>query len=836
VTDLAAANEQIAAEMAACYADPLRHVLVSYPWGQGQLKGRPGPQDWQRDLLIEVGNEVKARGFDGTAPVAPIQFSTSSGHGIGKSAIVAWLIRWIMDTRPFAKGVVTANTGEQLRTKTWSELAKWHGMGLTKHWYTLNSGAGSLNMYHTEYRETWRVDALTSREENSEAFAGLHAANSTPFYIFDEACHDDQTEVMTRRGWILFRDVTPEDELLTMGPDGRAYYDRPSALHVSPYNGPMLVREGRGANFSITPNHRMAYYSRKQPDILQFSGAGEMSWSNKRSPRVINWIGHRQDWFTIPAHRSARKCYPERKVPMEAFLRVLAWFLTEGSIQRQAGAPGTVSISQHEVNADNRSDIVEALSAIGCRPKQTWQSIYTYDPALAAYLDTLGQGFQDKAVPTFVFDLPSDQIDLFLRTAVLGDGYDKGPKRSILYTGSKRLADDYQRLILLRGHNSTLSRRSISGQRKWIKDHWAISSVDGYVVSWAKNKSMLDLQKAKPKQVHYEGNVYCATISGGVLLTRRGGVALWSGNSAVPNRIYEVREGGLTDGEPMTFDFGNPTRKSGRFYENMVGRFRENYIRRFIDSRDVEQTNKELFDQWAKDYGEDSDFFKVRVRGQFPSAGSLQFISTADVEACIGREVYVGPSEPLVMGVDVARFGDDSSVIYMRQGRDAETPGIHIYKQVDSMTLAAEVSRLANDKRPDAILVDGGGVGGPVVDRLRQLGHDVIEINFGSKATQKGHANMRAQMWANLRTAMQDGIRLPDNEDLKTDLTGVEYGYNIRNEIQLERKEDMKKRGMSSPDIADALALTYALPVSQTVRAGYGGADYAQSTHEYEPF
>ena len=493
MTDLAAANEQIAAEMAACYADPLRHVLVSYPWGQGQLNGRPGPQDWQRDLLIEVGNEVKARGFDGTAPVAPIQFSTASGHGIGKSAIVAWLIRWIMDTRPFAKGVVTANTGEQLRTKTWSELAKWHSMGLTNHWYTLNSGAGSLNMYHTEYRETWRVDALTSREENSEAFAGLHAANSTPFYIFDEA-------------------------------------------------------------------------------------------------------------------------------------------------------------------------------------------------------------------------------------------------------------------------------------------------------------------------------------------------------SAVPDRIYEVREGGLTDGEPMTFDFGNPTRNSGRFYQNMVGRFRENYIRRFIDSRDVEQTNKELFDQWAKDYGEDSDFFKVRVRGMFPSAGSLQFISVGDVEACIGRDVYVGPSEPLVMGVDVARFGDDSSVIYMRQGRDAETPGFHIYKQVDSMTLAAEVSRLANDKRPDAILVDGGGVGGPVVDRLRQLGHDVIEINFGAKATQKGHANMRAQMWANLRTAMQDGIRLPDNEDLKTDLTGVEYGYNIRNEIQLERKEDMKKRGMSSPDIADALALTYALPVSQTVRAGYGGADYAQSTHEYEPF
>jgi len=493
MTDLAEANKQIADEMALCYADPLRHVLVSYPWGSSQLKGRKGPQDWQRDLLLELADEVKARGFDGMSPVAPIQFSTASGHGIGKSAIVAWLIRWIMDTRPFAKGVVTANTGEQLRTKTWSELAKWHGMSLTQHWYTLNSGAGSLNMYHNEYRETWRVDALTSREENSEAFAGLHAANSTPFYIFDEA-------------------------------------------------------------------------------------------------------------------------------------------------------------------------------------------------------------------------------------------------------------------------------------------------------------------------------------------------------SAVPDRIYEVREGGLTDGEPMTFDFGNPTRNSGRFYQNMAGRFRNNFIRRFIDSRDVEQTNKELFAQWEKDYGEDSDFFKVRVRGLFPDAGSLQFISVGDVERCINLEVFVGPSEPLVMGVDVARFGDDSSVICLRHGRDAESQGLHVYQQVDSMTLSAEVSRIANEKRPDAIMVDGGGVGGPVVDRLRQLGHEVIEINFGAKATQKGYANMRAQMWGNLREAIKQGIRLPEDEDLKTDLTGVEYGYNLRNEIQLERKEDMKKRGMSSPDMADALALTYALPVHQSARAGYDGAQFDKPQGEYDPF
>ena len=139
---------QLADFMAECYADPLLHVLTSYPWGHGLLEGREGPDVWQAQFLTAVGKEVTSRGFDGRAPVDPIQFSTASGHGIGKSAVTAWLIRWIMDTRPFCKGVVTANTSEQLRTKTWAELAKWNNMGLTKHWYHLNSGGGSMNYYH----------------------------------------------------------------------------------------------------------------------------------------------------------------------------------------------------------------------------------------------------------------------------------------------------------------------------------------------------------------------------------------------------------------------------------------------------------------------------------------------------------------------------------------------------------------------------------------------------------------------------------------------------------------------------------------------------------------
>ena len=99
------------------------------------------------------------------------------------SAFTAMIILWIMSTRPNCKGVVTANTGEQLKTKTMSELAKWHTRCITGHWFEMNS----MSIVHRAYPKTWRCDALTSREEASEGFAGLHAADSSPFFIFDEA-------------------------------------------------------------------------------------------------------------------------------------------------------------------------------------------------------------------------------------------------------------------------------------------------------------------------------------------------------------------------------------------------------------------------------------------------------------------------------------------------------------------------------------------------------------------------------------------------------------------------------------------------------------------------
>lgn len=474
-------------EISQFYADPLGYVMFAFPWDTdksiqlvelvepyaSRFSCKWGPDKWACEFLDELGEDIKARNFNGKDAVEPIRYSTSSGHGIGKSTLVAWLIKFIMDTRPFAKGVVTANTSDQLRTKTWAELGKWHKMSITRDFFNYSSGRGAMSLYHREYKENWRTDAQTCREENSEAFQGLHAANSTPYYIFDEA-------------------------------------------------------------------------------------------------------------------------------------------------------------------------------------------------------------------------------------------------------------------------------------------------------------------------------------------------------SGIPNKIWEARAGGATDGEPMSFDFGNPTRNSGMFFENCVGQFRHRYKVRQIDSRDVAITNKELIKEWEADHGEDSDFFKVKVRGVFPSAGAIQFISTDAVTAAMLRELTDDDHAPLMIGVDVARFGDDETVIYPRLGYNARTWPIKRFSGLDTVQVVGKVVETLREyadlgKQCSGLYIDGGGLGGGVVDQLRHLGYNPIEVNFGGKPTDFNTYRFKAdEMWGNMKKGLEK-LCLPYDADLRAQLTQREYGYTVAgHKINLESKSDMKKRGLASPDLADALALTFA--------------------------
>lgn len=466
---------ELADEVAKYYADPLGFVLFAYPWNEpGSLKESEGPDEWQREFLAHLGEQVRRRGFDGVSAVEPIREAVSSGHGIGKSTVSGWLANWIMSTRPNSQGTVTANTFPQLQSKTWAAIQKWTRLCITSHWF--NVGADRITAKVAP--ESWFCSAQTCREENSESFAGQHAADSTSWYLFDEA-------------------------------------------------------------------------------------------------------------------------------------------------------------------------------------------------------------------------------------------------------------------------------------------------------------------------------------------------------SAIPDKIWEVAEGGLTDGEPMFFAWGNPTRNSGKFHRVVFGSERNRWSHRTIDSRRSRFTNKALIGQWVEDYGEDSDFVRVRVRGLAPRASDLQFIDADRVYEAQQRAPVSMPDDPLVVGLDVARGGGDNNVFWFRRGLDASSiPPIVIPGEEtrDSMRLVSKLLEVMetpyNGQKPAAAFVDGTGIGGPIVDRCRQLGHkNVIEIQFGWKSPNPKMANMRAFMWGGMKDWLQRGS-IPKSAQLEIDLTAPGYHHNGQDQVVLEAKEQMKKRDLASPDHGDALALTFAQPVT----------------------
>jgi hypothetical protein len=301
--------------------------------------------------------------------------------------------------------------------------------------------------------------------------------------------------------------------------------------------------------------------------------------------------------------------------------------------------------------------------------------------------------------------------------------------------------------------------------------------------------------------------------------------ALFDEASSIPDGIWETIEGALTDARTELFwcVFGNPTRNGGRFRECFAGgRFAHRWQALQVDSRTVSMTSRAQIAEWVKDYGEDSDFIRVRVRGVFPRAGDLQFIPGERVDAAIARALERDEAAPLVMGVDIARQGSDQTVIRFRQGIDARSIPAVKFRLPDLMQVASRVLEQVALHKPDAVFVDATGIGWGVFDRLAQLGcQGLVAVDFGARADRSDggdarahYANKRSEMWGFLKDWCKAGC-LPDDRDLAADLTGVEYGYDANNALQLERKQDMRRRGLASPDDGDALALTFAYPVVQ---------------------
>lgn len=489
MTDVLQLEEELIDTIAEYAKDPLAFVLFAFPWGEpGELEKFPeGPDTWQRDILNDIKTGL-------LTPETAIREAVASGHGIGKSALVSWIIYWAMSTMEDTKGIVTANTETQLKTKTWAELAKWHRLAINNHWFEFTATA--LYSRDQQHERTWRIDMVPWSENRSEAFAGLHNKGKRVLLIFDEA-------------------------------------------------------------------------------------------------------------------------------------------------------------------------------------------------------------------------------------------------------------------------------------------------------------------------------------------------------SAIPDAIWEVAEGALTDEDTEIIQcaFGNPTRSRGRFRE-CFSRFKARWNTRQIDSRTARMTNKKQLQDWVDDYGEESDFVKVRVRGQFPSADTNALLSPDEVEAAMKKRYTAKDINHAakIVGVDVARQGGDDSVIARRQGLVVfPLKAMHV---PDGMLVAQAVAHETDEwKGADAVNIDAtGGYGAGVVDKLRSLNRDCHEVYFNGRPTDARYFNKRSEMWMELAKWVRAGGSLPNDPFLRDELCAATYSFN-GDKFRLCDKDEIKEEIGRSPDRADAVALTFAFPVVPgTSQPGTPGYRDTRHSGDYDPF
>jgi hypothetical protein len=283
--------------------------------------------------------------------------------------------------------------------------------------------------------------------------------------------------------------------------------------------------------------------------------------------------------------------------------------------------------------------------------------------------------------------------------------------------------------------------------------------------------------------------------------------------SGIDDSIWAVTAGFFTENTPNRFwlAFSNPRRNTGYFYECFNSK-RDFWRTQVVDARTVEGTDKAVYQNIIDEYGPDSSQAHVEVYGQFPNAGDDQFISSLLVDDAMARAKYKDETAPIIVGVDPARFGADATVIAIRQGRDIVA--IKRYRGDDTMTVVGHVIDAIEEYKPALVVIDEGGLGAGIVDRLKEQRYKIKGINFGSKSKNPiMYGNKRAEIWGAMREWLKSAS-IPSDRFLKSDLISPMMKPDSKGTIFLESKKDMKARGLASPDAADAIAVTFAFPVA----------------------
>ena len=384
----------------------------------------------------------------------------------------------------------------------------------------------------------------------------MRSTGAAKAYIDDVGCFDAKTEILTKAGWKFFTDVTLDDELLSMNPDGfEAFYTKPTQLYQYQYSGPMVTYDKFGStiDFCVTPNHNMFFRGEKGKSwkIAEFQ---DIDINHIRMKRDFHWAGKEVTKFVIPSvtktmttlkkgtNKNKIGNYTLREyqtddivVDMDHWLAFLGWVLSEGNTYKGRGGQYFVCITQK--NKDNINIIDGVLRDLGLPYAIKWQksksaaSFQLYSKQLYTEVRSYGEYCGVKCVPQYVKELSPRQIRIFLDAYLLGDGWvHKG--NNGYSTSSKIMADDLQELILKCNNYASVSKHGIAGDTAMIEGRVLTRSGPMYNVNEWRKPTTVTMQKSWTRTVDYDGMVYCATVEPyHLIFTRRNGKCLWTGNS-----------------------------------------------------------------------------------------------------------------------------------------------------------------------------------------------------------------------------------------------------------------------------------------------------------------
>jgi phage terminase large subunit len=296
-------------------------------------------------------------------------------------------------------------------------------------------------------------------------------------------------------------------------------------------------------------------------------------------------------------------------------------------------------------------------------------------------------------------------------------------------------------------------------------------------------------------------------------------------SGGVPDAVMAAAEAGLANAddakgtEALLVQAGNPTHLAGPLYRACTQERALWWVKEISGDPDDPKRAPRVSIEWAREqiskYGRDNPWVLVNVFGKFPPGQADTLLGVEEVGEASRRSLHPHDfeEETKILGVDVARFGDDETCFMLRQGRAAFRPVV--FRNLSTMQVAYEVASVLEKHQPDGCFIDVTGIGAGVVDRLLELNHRVTGVDFGSKAFSGKYLNRRVEMWWKMADWLKGGGAIPDDATLRSELPAPKYKFAQDGRLQLESKDDMKKRGVPSPNRADALALTFAAPVAR---------------------